>query len=124
MKAYMASKGCLMQFLAEELSDPNAEPCGRCASCTGELLPEGHPEDLVRAALEFLERLENPFHPRKKWPAGLRDPGMRGNIAIEHQAQEGRALCRWGDPGLVRLYDVASSRIIVSTISLLTRLLA
>ncbi len=100
MKAYMASKGCLMQFLAEELSDPNAEPCGRCASCTGELLPEGHPEDLVRAALEFLERLENPFHPRKKWPAGLRDPGMRGNIAIEHQAQEGRALCRWGDPGL------------------------
>jgi ATP-dependent DNA helicase RecQ len=24
---------------------------------------------------------------------------MRGNIKVEHQAQEGRALCLWGDPG-------------------------
>jgi ATP-dependent DNA helicase RecQ len=38
MKVYMASQDCLMQFLAEALNDPNAEPCGKCANCTGELL--------------------------------------------------------------------------------------
>ena len=99
MKAYMASQGCLMQFLAEELNDPTAEPCGKCATCTGELLPEDYPDDLARAAVEFLDRLENPVQLRKRWPAGLPDPEMRGNIAAGHQAQEGRALCRWGDPG-------------------------
>jgi ATP-dependent DNA helicase RecQ len=100
MKGYMASQDCLMQFLAEELNDPNAEACGKCASCTGELLPEGYPDDLAQAAVEFLDRLENPVQPRKRWPGGLSDPEMRGAIATEQQAQEGRALCRWGDPGL------------------------
>jgi len=99
MKVYMASRDCLMQFLAEELDDPTAQPCGKCVNCTGELLPEGYPDDLAQAAVEFLDRLENPVQPRKKWPAGLSDPEMRGNIAAEHQAREGRALCRWGDPG-------------------------
>jgi ATP-dependent DNA helicase RecQ len=95
----MASQDCLMQFLAEALNDPYAEPCGKCASCTGELLPLGYPDDLARAAAEFLDRLANPIEPRKRWPPGLSDPEMRGNIMVEHQAQEGRALCRWGDPG-------------------------
>jgi ATP-dependent DNA helicase RecQ len=99
MKTYMASPQCLMRFLAEELSDLNVEPCGRCASCIGELLPESYPENLRQSAVEFLSYLENPLQPRKVWPAGLHDPEMRGKIAVEHQTQEGRALCRWGDPG-------------------------
>jgi ATP-dependent DNA helicase RecQ len=99
MKAYMASPDCLMQFLSEALNDPNAEPCGKCAICAGELLPEGYPDHLVRAAVEFLDRLENPIEPRKVWPPGLSDPELKGRIAVEHRAQEGRALCRWGDPG-------------------------
>jgi ATP-dependent DNA helicase RecQ len=99
MKAYMASKDCLMQFLSEALNDPNAEPCGKCANCKGEILPEDCPQGLAQAAVGFLDRLENPVPVRKRWPAGLCDPEMRGNIAAEHQAQEGRALCRWGDPG-------------------------
>ena len=103
MKGYMASKACLMQFLASELNDPNAEPCGKCVNCVGRLLPVDFPEGLVRAALEFLGRLENPIEPRKQWPPGLARPDMRGKIAAEHQAMEGRALCRWGDPGLCEL---------------------
>lgn len=98
MRAYMSSGNCLMQFLAEELNDREAAPCGRCVNCTGELLPESVPDAIAQAAVEFLERLENPIQPRKKWPSGLIDPYMRGNIAPEHQALEGRALCRWGDP--------------------------
>ena len=49
--------------------------------------------------MEFLDRLENPIQPRKMWPAGLAHPEMKGKIAPEYQALEGRALCRWGDPG-------------------------
>jgi ATP-dependent DNA helicase RecQ len=103
MRAYMARQDCLMQFLSKALNDPNAEPCGKCASCTGELLPEGYPDHLAHAAVEFLDRLENPIEPRKRWPAGLSDPEMRGTIAAEYQARDGRALCRWGDPGFGRL---------------------
>ena len=99
MGIYMNNRQCLMQFLAEELNDPNAAPCGKCVNCTGQLLPEDYPEDLAQAAAEFLNRLENVILPRKKWPAGLPDPKMKGNIAPEYQALEGRALCRWGDPG-------------------------
>jgi len=88
-----------MQFLAEELNDPNAEPRGKCVNCAGLLLSENYPEDLAQAAVEFLDRQENPVPPRKRWPSGLADPEMRGIIAQDRQAQEGRALCRWGDPG-------------------------
>ncbi len=34
---------------------------------------------------------------------GVTDPEMRGNIAEAQLAQEGRALCRWGDPGFGEL---------------------
>ena len=99
MDIYMNSRDCLMQFLAEELNDPNAAPCGKCANCTGKLLPEDYPEELAHAAAEFLNRLENLILPRKKWPTGLPDSIMKGNISPEYQALEGRARCRWGDPG-------------------------
>ena len=99
MRAYVSSRDCLMQFLAEELNDPNAGACGKCVNCVGYLLPEEIPEALARDAVEFLDRLENPIQPRKRWPAGMAASEMRGNISVGHQAQEGRALCRWGDPG-------------------------
>ncbi len=99
MRIYMGSQDCLMQFLAEELNDPKAGPCGKCVNCAGLLLSEDYPEELAQAAVEFLGRQENPVQPRKRWPPGLADPEMRGNIAQDQQAREGRALCRWGDPG-------------------------
>jgi ATP-dependent DNA helicase RecQ len=99
MSAYMTTRDCLMQFLAEELNDPSAAPCGKCVNCAGRLLAEDYPEDLAQVAAEFLNRLKNSILPRKKWPPGLPDPGMKGNIAPEYQGLEGRALCRWGDPG-------------------------
>jgi ATP-dependent DNA helicase RecQ len=99
MRVYMGSQDCLMQFLAEELNDPNAGPCGKCVNCAGQLLPGDYPEELAQAAVEFLDRQENPVQPRKRWPAGLADPEMRGNIDPDRQVREGRALCRWGDPG-------------------------
>jgi ATP-dependent DNA helicase RecQ len=66
-------------------------------------LEQDYPAALAQVALDFLDRLENPIEPRKRWPPGLADHGMQGNIAPEHQAMEGRALCQWGDPGLGEL---------------------
>lgn len=99
MSIYMSNRDCLMHFLAEELNDPSSAPCGKCANCRGGLLSETYPDDLAQAAVKFLDRLQNPIQPRKMWPAGLTPPEMKGKIAPQYQALEGRALCRWGDPG-------------------------
>lgn len=99
MRDYMASGDCLMQFLAEELNDPEAAPCGKCVNCVGRLLPETVNEDLEGAATQFLDRLEIPIQPKRMWPAGLSSENMRGRIQPELVAEWGRVLCRWGDPG-------------------------
>ena len=103
MEAYMASRSCLMEFLAAELNDPNAKPCGKCMNCGGHLLAHDYPEALTRAALDFLDRLEKAIEPRTKWPWGMTERDMCGRIALEHRAMEGRALCRWGDQRLGEL---------------------
>jgi ATP-dependent DNA helicase RecQ len=103
MGLYMASQECLMEFLAAALSDPNTEPCGKCMNCAGQLLPDEYPEALVRAAVDYLGHLENLIEPRRQWPTGLADREMQGRIAPGHLGMKGRALCRWGDPGLGEL---------------------
>jgi ATP-dependent DNA helicase RecQ len=99
MRAYMEAHGCLMQFLAEELSDPEAAPCGKCANCTGERLGETYPPHLGEEAARFLERLSLIIEPRKLWPQMATFEGERGRIAAEFMAAESRALCKWGDAG-------------------------
>jgi ATP-dependent DNA helicase RecQ len=95
----MEAEGCLMQFLAEELSDPAAAPCGKCANCTGERLLGTYPAQLGEEAARFLERLSLIIEPRKMWPQAATFEGERGRIAAEFQPAEGRALCKWGDAG-------------------------
>jgi ATP-dependent DNA helicase RecQ len=99
MNAYMETDSCLMQFLAEELSDPQAAPCGKCANCAGERLGAAYPAELAEQAAQFLEHLSLPIEPRKQWPAGVTFERERGRIAAELRAEEGRALCKWGDAG-------------------------
>ncbi len=55
---------------------------------------------LVRSAVAYLRRTSLPIEPRKKWPAGgMPLYNVRGNIQANLQAQEGKALCIWGDAG-------------------------
>lgn len=75
MNEYLASGGCLMEFLARELSDPDAAPCGKCANCTGQGLGAAYPEQLAQEALQFLGRLSLPIEPRKQWPASAHFEG-------------------------------------------------
>jgi ATP-dependent DNA helicase RecQ len=102
MRNYMESDQCLMQFLSSALDDPHASPCNRCSNCVGELLlPETVNPDLANAAALFLRRSHRPIYPRKRWAAAgaLFEYGFSGSISNELIAEEGRALCQWGDAG-------------------------
>ena len=99
MREYMTTKGCLMQFLSEELSDRAAVQCSKCANCGGTRLSVEFPQELGEAAAAFLNNLDLPVEPRKRWPSGITFEGLHGSILPELQAEAGRALCRWGDPG-------------------------
>jgi len=101
MREYMQSRECLMLFLARELDDPAPLPCGRCAVCRGEPpLPEAYSSNFATKAAEFLRRTHQPIEPRKQWPGdALMAHGWRGNIPMNLRAEEGRALCLWGDGG-------------------------
>lgn len=111
MQAYMRHTGCLMEFLATTLDDPNAKPCGKCANCKGQpLLSPDYDVDLANRAAVFLKRSHQPLKPRKQWPNGGALPtyGFTGNIGSALRAQEGRALCLWRDAGWGRM--VASGK--------------
>ena len=74
---------------AEGIQPPQLEP-----------LPVGATPALVQAALEFLRRTSIVIEPRRQWPAGgMPSLGQRGRISDQHQMEEGRALCAWGDAG-------------------------
>jgi len=101
MQDYLHSKKCLMQFLAEALDDPTAEPCGRCAVCRGVPLFAPHVEEtLIIEAGIFLRRNEQTIEPRLLIPKGAFPIyGWQGKIPIELRAEQGRALGIWGDAG-------------------------
>ena len=63
-------------------------------------LPVAVDEGLVREAIAFLRRTSLPIEPRKKWPdGGMPQYNAKGLIGPSQQAQQGRALCVWGDAG-------------------------
>lgn len=85
-----------MDYLIRALDgDPDGQPAPALPN-----LPAASTPDLVAAAIAFLRRTSLPIDPRRQWPpGGLPIYGVRGNIAPAHRAQEGRALCVWGDAG-------------------------
>jgi ATP-dependent DNA helicase RecQ len=94
MAEYVSTDECLMAFLRGELDDPS-QACGRCANCLGALLDESAGADLVAAAAAFLGSESILIEPRKQPPAGLSGLTLR-----RQRLEPGRALARYGEPGL------------------------
>ncbi|WP_193104063.1 ATP-dependent DNA helicase RecQ [Brachybacterium sp. FME24] len=120
---------CRMMFLARQLDDDTAAPCGRCDVCTDPWYPApGATSDASiadasaasagsgatdaaassrDAVARLLDRVGVPVDPRKQWPQGLDRLGitaesgspLRGNIAAGERLEEGRALARMSDLG-------------------------
>ncbi|MDO5662970.1 MAG: phosphoribosyltransferase, partial [Brachybacterium sp.] len=102
-----------MVFLAHQLDDDTARPCGRCDVCAGPWYPaadgfegvdgeDGSTGDV--AAL--LDRVGVPIEPRRQWPSGLNrvrgDFGgapPAGKIADRDRAETGRVIARRSDLG-------------------------
>lgn len=106
VQALVTSPTCLMQVLQVALGEDGASPCRRCAVCLGEpLLSPSFPPALEAEARVFLGLQDYPLKPRKRWIAALPEYGWGpGAISKDHQSEEGRILCRWGqgDGELVR----------------------
>jgi ATP-dependent DNA helicase RecQ len=99
-----------MEFLARELNDPTAEPCGRCANCRGKGLPATFSQELAEEACAFLENAEVLIEPRCSWPNGHGFEGRRGKIRPELRIECGRALSRWGQSGWAQLVKDGKQR--------------
>jgi len=101
MLAYERSGECRMAFLQAALDDETAAPCGRCDNCAGVWFPTDVPDRVIGAARDQLTRVGVPLEPRAMWPTGMDRLGvtLKGKIAPELQAAEGRALARLSDLG-------------------------
>ncbi|WP_373495499.1 RecQ family ATP-dependent DNA helicase [Aquiflexum sp.] len=101
VKEYIATEGCLMNFLQDQLDDPIAGPCGKCANCLGEdLIPRSVKHENILEASIYLKHSEFDLEPRKQIPRGaLPIYGWAWNLPLKLQAETGKALSIWGDAG-------------------------
>lgn len=101
MLDYEQTEGCRMEFLQRSLDDETAAPCGRCDNCAGGWFPREIGAVATTQASESLDRVGVPIEPRRAWPTGADrlDVPVRGRIAPDEQAGEGRALARLTDLG-------------------------
>jgi ATP-dependent DNA helicase RecQ len=98
MREFVLTDECYMRVVAEQLDDPYARECGKCANCQGPFFLAEANHKLVENAVRFLRRCYLPIQPRKQWPAyGVGH--FKGKITANLKNQEGRALCRYGDAG-------------------------
>ncbi len=96
MDEYVDHDGCLMEFLARALDDPDAKPCGRCRPEVSKLLPESADARTVNDAQVFLRHSDLVIEPRRRWPNEI--AAHRGG-PIEPPNCLGRALSVYGDAG-------------------------
>ncbi|MFH1739917.1 MAG: RecQ family ATP-dependent DNA helicase [bacterium] len=109
MREFVDSTTCLMEFIALELDDPHARPCGKCSCCAGEIISSSVDPERVQEATLFLKRSSHRIRPRQKWPPGV-FPDRSGFIPKEIRNAEGRALCIYGDAGWGRAVAVGKYR--------------
>ncbi|QIG45299.1 DEAD/DEAH box helicase [Nocardioides anomalus] len=101
MLAYLDTTECRMRYLREQLDDPDAADCGRCDNCGGLTLATTVSAAAIEEAETRLARPGVPVEPRKMWPTALAALGidLKGRIAADEAAGEGRAIARLTDLG-------------------------
>nr|WP_026912803.1 DEAD/DEAH box helicase [Patulibacter minatonensis] len=97
MAAFGADGRCLMRALQEELDDPDAADCGRCAVCTAPKYGDAPDRDLVRAGQTALRSRPVSFDPKRMAPE--QGSGKMKKIPEDARTEPGRALARRGDAG-------------------------
>ncbi len=99
MLDYLATDRCRMEYLRDQLDDPDAARCGRCDNCGGLELPGAVSEASLDSARTQLSRPGVVIQPRKMWPTALDSMGLDLKGKIKVAASEGRAVARLTDLG-------------------------
>ncbi|XOV89799.1 MAG: RecQ family ATP-dependent DNA helicase [Pseudomonadota bacterium] len=106
VQAYLADTGCKMSFLRRALDDRDPVPCGKCASCIGQLVIDQLLDaTLTHQAGTFLRQAEIVIQPRRQIAPSNAETARAFPIyqfprqLNEWATQPGRALSRWGDAG-------------------------
>lgn len=101
MEQYLATDDCRMVFLARQLDDTTAEPCGRCDNCAGTWWSENIDQGLRDSAQSLLSAVGLPVAPRAQWPTGMPKAGIdiKGKIPEGERAETGRVIARLTDLG-------------------------
>jgi ATP-dependent DNA helicase RecQ len=99
MRDYAATTGCRMEFLRQQLDDPDAAPCGRCDRCTGQVRPSEVSEASLAAARAQLGKPGVEIAPKKLWPTGMAALGVPLTGKVRTMSETGRALGRLSDVG-------------------------
>ena len=106
LNQYHQHNGCLMQYLSDELDDPDCEPCGKCQNCKPESkLSEDIKHDLVLQANDYLRHRYIKINPRARFASSGNNarkafsdyqlPYRNDNLKID----SGLALSSWKDGG-------------------------
>ena len=105
VQRYIDEQGCLMEFLAKVLDDPDPEPCGKCESCLGSpVVGKSCSHNATVRASRFVHSAEFPLKTPVQIPVNAcPDYGFSGNLPSEYRARTGRFLSRWGDAGWGRI---------------------
>jgi ATP-dependent DNA helicase RecQ len=99
---FTVTKQCYMEYIARELDDTTAAPCGKCSNCLNEKIfdTEISQTDL-NMAKKFIKEDYDIIKPRKQWA----DKECFGELKIpeELRNQKGMVLSNYGDSGWGRL---------------------
>ncbi|MCY4467880.1 MAG: RecQ family ATP-dependent DNA helicase [Thiotrichales bacterium] len=109
---YVDEPGCLMEFLARALDDPEPAPCGKCSGCLGRplVVPTTSPATVIEAS-RFLKRSEMPLEcPKQVAVDAFPEYGFRGNLNRTLRAETGRVLARWADAGWGKVVAAQKAR--------------
>ena len=100
VRRYIDHRGCLMEFLARVLDDPEPGPCGKCASCLGRpVVSPSYDRATAPTAAHFLARSELQLRCKTQAPRdAFAEYGLAGSLPTDWRAETGRVLSRWGDP--------------------------
>ncbi len=96
MAAFGADGRCLMRTLQEQLDDPDAQDCGRCAVCTAPRFAEPPNAVLVEAGERHLRSKPVDLEVKKMAPDAS---GSMRKIPEDARTEAGWALARIGDGG-------------------------
>ncbi|SET87897.1 RecQ family ATP-dependent DNA helicase [Oceanicella actignis] len=101
VQRYVATDGCLMEFLSKALDDEDPQPCGKCDRCLGRpIVDPQFTREMAISAARYLRHAELELECNKQVAKdAFPIYGLRGNLPTKLRAETGRILSRWGDAG-------------------------